>query len=74
SSPERLEDDRREQLIFMANDPGGAELADALPGRPRVLEDNTISPADHAPGATLGLLMLAVALVENVAGAYLALR
>lgn len=58
----------------MADDPLGAELVDTLPGQPRVLEDNTIARADHAPGATLALISLAGALLVEAISAFLWLR
>lgn len=72
--PAPLVDDAREQIVFMADDPLGAELVDALPGRPRIREDNSISPADHAPGATAAVMLLGTALVVEAISAYLWLR
>jgi hypothetical protein len=73
-SPGRLEDDPREQLVYPPGRPQEAVMIDALPGQPRIREDNTISVADHKPGVVLGMLLVAVAALVNLVGAYLYVR
>jgi hypothetical protein len=75
TSPARLEDNPLEQLIYDPPEcPEDSVLVDSLPGQPRILDDNTIAPAEHTLGAVLGVLLLGVAVAINVVGAILWLR
>ena len=65
----RIVDDPREQIVFRPGEKLRVELIDALPGRPRIREDNTIDPRNHVLGAVTALVLLAAAVAINAAGA-----
>ncbi len=65
-TPELLEDEREEPLVYDPARPARARLLDALPGRPRIGADGRVAQAASLPAAGSLLILPVLALVELV--------
>lgn len=71
TNPAPLTDDAREQIIYPPTRPSEAMLVDALPARPRVLEDGSIADNGY-PGSLIAVILFAaLGVAVNALGIWL---